>query len=122
GMLGVTFFGIFLTPVFFFVIDRLSHWHVFTQGPLARAARLILSLLQPRRWYQAGHWAAGRVTVSRKPKPAPRPGATPLVSLPAGDEPPEAALAAPHAGPQGVATKGHVAVASGTKHSNPTQT
>ena len=24
GMLGVTFFGIFLTPVFFYVIDRLT--------------------------------------------------------------------------------------------------
>ena len=27
GMLGVTFFGIFLTPVFFFVVDRMAHWH-----------------------------------------------------------------------------------------------
>ena len=34
GMLGVTFFGIFLTPVFFYVIDSMSHWHLFTRGPL----------------------------------------------------------------------------------------
>ena len=39
GMLGVTFFGIFLTPVFFYVIDTMSHWHLFTQGPL-RAHRV----------------------------------------------------------------------------------
>jgi multidrug efflux pump subunit AcrB len=26
GMLGVTFFGIFLTPVFYYVIQRLSQW------------------------------------------------------------------------------------------------
>jgi len=26
GMLGVTFFGIFLTPVFYYVIQRFSDW------------------------------------------------------------------------------------------------
>ena len=30
GMLGVTFFGIFLTPVFFSVIDRVSQQRLFT--------------------------------------------------------------------------------------------
>jgi len=36
GMLGVTFFGIFLTPVFFFVIDRLTHRKYFQSGWLAK--------------------------------------------------------------------------------------
>ena len=30
GMLGVTMFGIFLTPVFFYVIDWMSQAHVWT--------------------------------------------------------------------------------------------
>lgn len=30
GMLGVTLFGIFLTPVFFLVVDRISHWRAFS--------------------------------------------------------------------------------------------
>ena len=40
GMLGVTLFGIFLTPVFFFVIDWLSETRLFAlaAGPL-RSAR-----------------------------------------------------------------------------------
>ena len=29
GMLGVTLFGIFLTPVFFLVVDHISHWQCF---------------------------------------------------------------------------------------------
>jgi multidrug efflux pump len=37
GMLGVTLFGVFLTPVFFFVIDWLSETRVFR----SRAARLL---------------------------------------------------------------------------------
>ncbi len=43
GMLGVTLFGIFLTPVFFFVIDWLSESHFFN-SPLvaARSARSAL--------------------------------------------------------------------------------
>jgi multidrug efflux pump len=36
GMLGVTLFGIFLTPVFFFVINRLSEAHLFESALLRR--------------------------------------------------------------------------------------
>ena len=38
GMLGVTLFGIFLTPVFFYVIQRLSEW--WAGHPPTRAARV----------------------------------------------------------------------------------
>ena len=34
GMLGVTLFGIFLTPVFFSVIDWLGHTHLFDSRPM----------------------------------------------------------------------------------------
>src|SRR5262249_37181927 len=36
GMLGVTLFGIFLTPVFFYVIEGIVEW-----GPFARLRRLL---------------------------------------------------------------------------------
>ncbi len=66
GMLGVTFFGIFLTPVFFYVIDSMSHWHLFTRGPLAHIASFVLAIMQPRRWWQAGRWAASRIPVKKR--------------------------------------------------------
>src|SRR5204863_5999871 len=36
GMLGVTFFGIFLTPVFFYVIDRMAEAHLLHSARLAK--------------------------------------------------------------------------------------
>ena len=45
GMLGVTLFGIFLTPVFFFVIDMLGASSVFTSPLMRRLNAVTLSLL-----------------------------------------------------------------------------
>jgi multidrug efflux pump len=45
GMLGVTAFGIFLTPVFFFVVDWLSESRLFAAGPLRRLSDLTLGIL-----------------------------------------------------------------------------
>jgi multidrug efflux pump len=45
GMLGVTAFGIFLTPVFFYVVDWLSETHPFAAGPLRQASDLVLGIL-----------------------------------------------------------------------------
>jgi len=42
GMLGVTLFGIFLTPVFFFVVDRLSALPVFSSETSRLIGRLLL--------------------------------------------------------------------------------
>jgi hypothetical protein len=42
GMLGVTLFGIFLTPVFFFVINRLSEAHLFESAHLSRLRAISL--------------------------------------------------------------------------------
>jgi multidrug efflux pump len=45
GMIGVTFFGILLTPVFFFVIDRLASSHVLTSGRLHHLSNVILDVV-----------------------------------------------------------------------------
>ena len=42
GMLGVTFFGIFLTPVFFYVIDKMSDWKLLSSGILGRIGSLLM--------------------------------------------------------------------------------
>ena len=46
GMLGVTFFGIFLTPIFFYVIDAMSEWHVFSTGIVPRVGHVMIDTLQ----------------------------------------------------------------------------
>jgi multidrug efflux pump subunit AcrB len=46
GMLGVTLFGIVLTPVFFYVIDRLSEMKPFRLPIVERLATLCLGLLR----------------------------------------------------------------------------
>jgi multidrug efflux pump len=42
GMLGVTLFGVFLTPVFFFTIDWLSGTHLFTSPAVRRVGKWAL--------------------------------------------------------------------------------
>jgi len=45
GMLGVTLFGIFLTPVFFNVIDWLGHTPAFRSRAMHRAERILIFIL-----------------------------------------------------------------------------
>lgn len=45
GMLGVTAFGIFLTPVFFYVIDWISETGVFASPTVRRVNSIVLALL-----------------------------------------------------------------------------
>jgi hypothetical protein len=40
-MLGVTLFGVFLTPVFFLVIDHAMHWRVFASLRFDLTARTL---------------------------------------------------------------------------------
>ena len=47
-MLGVTFFGILLTPVFFFVIDRAAGTHLFSSGRLHQAGNIALDVIRLR--------------------------------------------------------------------------
>src|SRR4029079_19656611 len=45
GMLGVTLFGILLTPVFFFVIAQIAAMHVFSSGHFYGAGNMALDVL-----------------------------------------------------------------------------
>jgi multidrug efflux pump len=64
GMLGVTAFGIFLTPVFFFVVEKLSETNLFASGPLRKVSDLVLGILSLR---------AVRHMIRSKPRPSVRP-------------------------------------------------
>ena len=62
GMLGVTLFGIFLTPVFFLMVDGMSHWQLFTNGLVPRIGMPILDVLSFgfvrrawRKWRRGGN-------------------------------------------------------------------
>ena len=72
GMLGVTFFGLLLTPVFFVVIDRVAHTKML-QSSAARtisdAVIGVLSLRTPIRLLQQH----GPALVSSLRRPSPRP-------------------------------------------------
>ncbi len=75
GMLGVTIFGIFLTPVFFYVIDWLGETRFFASPIVRRIAGFplaILSLQFLRR--------SGRLSGRRSAKPAPLPELEPDTS------------------------------------------
>lgn len=69
GMLGVTFFGIVFTPVFYFVIDRISHWQFFQSGMIPQFGRAMLDAMRMRalrRSVAAGfRWVADKTR--RKP-------------------------------------------------------
>ena len=72
GMLGVTLFGIFLTPVFFLVVDYCSHHSLFAHPRLRAAGGLGLDWLRlgPVRRGAAALWR--RLDRPRKPPPSPR--------------------------------------------------
>lgn len=69
GMLGVTLFGIFLTPVFYYVIDRVTHWQILRSPVLQKISDVALDAIRlgpPRRalWVTA-RWLAQKT--KRKP-------------------------------------------------------
>ncbi len=45
GMLGVTLFGIFLTPVFFAVIDQMTEWKILSGGWVGSVGKFLMDLL-----------------------------------------------------------------------------
>jgi multidrug efflux pump len=47
GMIGVTFFGVLLTPVFFYVIDSVAESHIFNNPRVRRVGRILLAILVP---------------------------------------------------------------------------
>lgn len=48
GMLGVTLFGILLTPVFFYIIDQAQEWRLFSHPSLRALSRALLDILSLR--------------------------------------------------------------------------
>jgi multidrug efflux pump len=73
GMLGVTFFGILLTPVFFYLIDTMSESHLFALPGVRRFGSILLGILtlsylwRPSRWAEFG--AATRPEAPKRPYP-----------------------------------------------------
>src|SRR5262249_38660364 len=66
GMLGVTLFGIFMTPVFFYVIDWISHTRLFNNRVVrALAAGSLFALTFPVRGSAAVVLWAAREAVRR---------------------------------------------------------
>jgi multidrug efflux pump len=72
GMLGVTAFGIFLTPVFFYVVETLSESHLFAAGPLRKVSDLALGILSFR---AVRHLVRAKPRISVRPRsPVSEPG------------------------------------------------
>jgi multidrug efflux pump len=78
GMLGVTFFGVLLTPVFFYVIDTMSESHFFASPLVRRVGGIALGILTLSYLWRPSRWKA--------PRPAPKPS---LPSAPAKPREPE---------------------------------
>jgi multidrug efflux pump len=77
GMLGVTLFGIFLTPVFFYVIDRMANWKVFSTGWLPRASRFALDVASLGFIRRPVRKLATRAAAAARTPPAPAQSASP---------------------------------------------
>jgi multidrug efflux pump len=70
GMLGVTLFGIFLTPVFFFVIDRVAGWRLFSTGWIHRGGQIGLDVVSFGFVRRPGRRLAGYlVNLASRPRP-----------------------------------------------------
>jgi multidrug efflux pump subunit AcrB len=76
GMLGVTLFGILLTPVFFFTIDWLGDSHLFASRLVRGVGGVALDVLTLRPVFRAARMAGHAVTRNGRQRPteATRPG------------------------------------------------
>jgi multidrug efflux pump len=68
GMLGVTLFGLLLTPVFFYSIDWLGEAHVFRSLVVRRVSHLSLDILSLRPVRAAIAQSYGTFAAARRPK------------------------------------------------------
>jgi multidrug efflux pump subunit AcrB len=73
GMLGVTLFGLFLTPVFFYVVDHVGSFGIFS-SPLFRRLNQAVLLISPRRWKLYLTPAVSREKWGQRPWPTQPPG------------------------------------------------
>jgi multidrug efflux pump len=58
GMIGVTFFGVLLTPVFFYIIDTLSESHFFTSPLVRRIGGITLGIITLSYLWRPSCWKA----------------------------------------------------------------
>jgi multidrug efflux pump len=80
GMLGVTLFGIFLTPVFYYVIDKLSGFWLFSSRLAQGAGRMATDALRLKFLWSPAKKAWAKMTAPRKLKTPPsRPVQVPSV-------------------------------------------
>ncbi len=98
GMLGVTLFGILLTPVFFFSIDWLGESRLFASPFMHRLNRVSLAVitLKPVRWSVRAAWH--QLAAARRNSRVPR-GKVPVGRADAPSPPPSAAVIGPVIGP-----------------------
>ena len=79
GMLGVTIFGIFLTPVFFLIVDRISHWSIFSEhGPLTRIGRILTDIMRLR--FLTRPIRAAVVSIPTEPRGVPSAQSSPAIN------------------------------------------
>ena len=71
GMLGVTVFGIFLTPVFYFTIGWLGESRAFSSRPVRFVSNAVLYILSFRFLYQPAKLLAGSLAKARTRKATP---------------------------------------------------
>jgi len=58
GMIGVTFFGVLLTPVFFYIIDTLSESHLFASPLVRRIGAISLGIITLSYLWRPSRWKA----------------------------------------------------------------
>ena len=86
GMLGVTLFGIFLTPVFFTVVDWMSGSRWFASPGARTAGRALLYVLRLQFLWSLGGLAARRIQRLDAPPPAPPSDADGAAAKPAKED------------------------------------
>jgi multidrug efflux pump len=69
GMLGVTLFGIFLTPIFFFAVDWLGDSHALASPRVRRIGTITLDVLTLRALLKASEVMLRRLSQPRRPPP-----------------------------------------------------
>jgi multidrug efflux pump len=69
GMLGVTLFGIFLTPVFFFTIDWLAESRLFTSRLAQRLSRVTLDVVSLRPLRRTSVFLARQLAIAARRPP-----------------------------------------------------
>jgi multidrug efflux pump len=66
GMIGVTLFGIILTPVFFYIIDTASESHFFASPRVRRIGGIVLGIITLSYLWRPSRWRA-RPIAEQKP-------------------------------------------------------